>query len=135
MAAIITSVCAAWAQSSELNAAFKRNQTLNKQGKYAEAIPFAQTFIALAKKEFGETIGIMQQALTTWPGFTQPRAGTPTPNRSTGAPWRWTGKRTSSSGKRVRRAGTFYDVDVDVDLDRGTILEEAGVKLLALYSH
>jgi hypothetical protein len=45
----------AWAQSAELDAAFKQYQALNKQGKYAEAIPFAQTFIALAEEEFGET--------------------------------------------------------------------------------
>jgi tetratricopeptide (TPR) repeat protein len=44
-----------WAQSAELYAAFKQYQALNKQGKYAEAVPFAQTFIELAKKEFGET--------------------------------------------------------------------------------
>jgi hypothetical protein len=45
----------AWAQSVELNNAYKQYQMLNKQGKYAEAIPFAQTVIALAKQEFGET--------------------------------------------------------------------------------
>jgi tetratricopeptide (TPR) repeat protein len=44
----------AWAQSDELDAAYKQCQMLDKQGKYAEAIPFAQTFIKLTKKEFGE---------------------------------------------------------------------------------
>ena len=45
----------AWAQSAELINAFKQLQTLKNQGKYAEAIAFAQTFIALAREEFGET--------------------------------------------------------------------------------
>ena len=45
----------AWAQSAELLNAFKQLQTPKKQGKYAEAIAFAQTFIALAREEFGET--------------------------------------------------------------------------------
>ena len=37
------------AQSPELEAAFKEYQKLNKQGKYAEAIPFAKKFVELAK--------------------------------------------------------------------------------------
>ena len=44
-----------WAQSAELMATFKQYQALNKQGKYAEAVPFVQTVIELAKKEFDET--------------------------------------------------------------------------------
>ena len=42
-------------QTPELDAAFKQYRALNKQGKYAEATPFAQTFLELAKKEFGAT--------------------------------------------------------------------------------
>ena len=45
----------AWAQSAELHAAFRQYQSLDKQGKYAEAIPYAQTFIEFAEEEFGET--------------------------------------------------------------------------------
>ena len=45
----------AWAQSAELDAAFRQYKQLQRQGKYAEAIPFAQTFIVLAKEEFGDT--------------------------------------------------------------------------------
>tara|TARA_Y100001934_G_C11926229_1_gene573610 strand:- start:87 stop:413 length:327 start_codon:yes stop_codon:yes gene_type:complete len=45
----------AWAQSAALNAAFRQYQSLKKQGKYAEAIPFAKLFAELANKEFGET--------------------------------------------------------------------------------
>ena len=45
----------AWAQSAELDAAFKQYQALKRQGKYAEATPFAQTFLEIAKKEFGAT--------------------------------------------------------------------------------
>jgi len=44
----------AWAQSAEMYAAFKQYRVLQKQGKYAEAVAFAQTFQELAKKEFGE---------------------------------------------------------------------------------
>jgi hypothetical protein len=55
MVASTTQSRPAWAQSAELDAALKQFQTLDKQGKYAEAIPFAQTFIALAREEFGET--------------------------------------------------------------------------------
>ena len=38
------------AQSPELTAAFKEYQKLNKQGKYAEAIPFAERVVELAKR-------------------------------------------------------------------------------------
>ncbi|MGY9001084.1 MAG: hypothetical protein ACKVIK_14300, partial [Rhodospirillales bacterium] len=55
MVACATQSLPAWAQSAELDAALKQYQTLTKQGKYAEAIAFAQTFIALAREEFGET--------------------------------------------------------------------------------
>jgi len=55
MTAGATQSLPAWAQSAELDAAFKQYQTLNKQGKYTKALPFAQTFIKLAKKEFRET--------------------------------------------------------------------------------
>ncbi len=44
-----------WAQSAELDAAFTQHQALKKQGKHAVAIPFVQTFIELAEKEFRET--------------------------------------------------------------------------------
>ena len=50
----ITQSPPARAQSAELIAAFKQYQALKKQGKYAEAIPVAKTFVELAKKEFGE---------------------------------------------------------------------------------
>ena len=43
----------AWAQSAQLMDAFKKYQALEKRGKYAEAIPYAQTFIEFAKEEFG----------------------------------------------------------------------------------
>ena len=43
------------AQSAELLAVYKQIQSLSKQGKYAQAIPFAKTFIVLAKAEFGES--------------------------------------------------------------------------------
>ena len=45
----------AWAQADGLDEALEQYQSLKKQGKYAEAIPFAQTFIVLAKEEYGET--------------------------------------------------------------------------------
>ena len=45
----------AWAQSAQLMDAFKKYQALEKRGKYAEAIPYAQTFIEFAKEAFGET--------------------------------------------------------------------------------
>ena len=45
----------AWAQLAEMDAAFRQYQSLDKQGKYAEAIPYAQTFIEFAEEEFGET--------------------------------------------------------------------------------
>ena len=38
------------AQSPELTTAFKEYQKLNKQGKYAEAVPFAEKFVELAKR-------------------------------------------------------------------------------------
>ena len=44
-----------WAQSARLIAAFRQYQSLEKQGKYAEAIPYAQTVIKLAEEEFGES--------------------------------------------------------------------------------
>jgi tetratricopeptide (TPR) repeat protein len=53
MVACTTQSLPAWAQLAELFNAFKQYQTLNKQGEYAKAIPFAQTFIALAKEEYG----------------------------------------------------------------------------------
>jgi CHAT domain-containing protein/Tfp pilus assembly protein PilF len=43
----------ALAQSSELNNLFDKYQALEKQGKYAEAIPFAKSFIEIAKNKFG----------------------------------------------------------------------------------
>ena len=43
------------AQSAELLAVYKQIQSLSKQGKYAQAIPFAKTFIVLAKAEIGES--------------------------------------------------------------------------------
>jgi hypothetical protein len=60
----------AWAQSAELINAIKQPQTLKKQGKYAEAIAFAQTFIALAREEFGETHLVYAVALKTSQSFT-----------------------------------------------------------------
>ena len=51
----ITQSPTAWAQSAELDAAFRQYQSLEKQAKYAEAIPYAQAFVELAKEEFGET--------------------------------------------------------------------------------
>ena len=36
-------------------AVYKQFQLLEKQGKYAQAIPFAKRFIELARAEFGET--------------------------------------------------------------------------------
>ena len=51
----VTQSLPAWAQSAELDAAFEKYEELKKQGKYHEAIPFAQKFIELAKEEFGET--------------------------------------------------------------------------------
>ena len=51
----VTQSLTAWAQSAELDAAFRQYQSLEKQAKYAEAIPYAQAFIELAKEEFGET--------------------------------------------------------------------------------
>jgi tetratricopeptide (TPR) repeat protein len=65
MVACTTQSLPAWAQSDELYAAFKQYQALNKQGKYAEAIPFAQTFIALAEEEFGETHKIFAVSLNS----------------------------------------------------------------------
>ena len=41
------------AQSPELGAAFKEYQKLNKQGKYAEAVPFAEKVVELAKRDYG----------------------------------------------------------------------------------
>ena len=55
MVACATQSLPAWAQSADSDTAFKQFQTLDKRGKYAEAIPFAQTFIALIKEEFGVT--------------------------------------------------------------------------------
>ena len=55
MVACVTQSLPARVQSVELINAFKQLQTLKKQGKYAEAIAFAQTFIALAREEFGES--------------------------------------------------------------------------------
>ena len=55
MVACATQSLPAWAQSAELDAAFKQYQMLNKQGKYAEAIPYAQRVIALVEEEFGVT--------------------------------------------------------------------------------
>ena len=42
-----------WTQSAELLAAFKKYESLSKQGKYTEAIPFAGTAVELSKVEFG----------------------------------------------------------------------------------
>ena len=48
----VTQSPTAWAQSAELHAAFRQYQSLEKQGKYTEAIPYAQKFIEFAKEEF-----------------------------------------------------------------------------------
>ena len=56
MVACATQSLPAWAQSAaELDAEFRQYQSLKKQGKYGEAIPYAQTFIALAEEGFGDT--------------------------------------------------------------------------------
>ena len=34
-------------------AAFKQYESINKQGKYTEAIPFSETVVELSKAEFG----------------------------------------------------------------------------------
>ena len=41
------------AQSPELMAAYKRSKTLEAQGKYAEAEPFARKALELGKAEYG----------------------------------------------------------------------------------
>jgi hypothetical protein len=69
IAAGATQSLPAWAQSAELYAAFKQYQALNKQGKYSEAVPFAQTFIDLAKKEFGETHQVYAAGLNNLAGL------------------------------------------------------------------
>jgi len=70
MVACATQSLPAWAQSAELINAFKQLQTLKKQGKYAEAIVFAQTFIALAQEELGKTHLVYPVALKTSQSFT-----------------------------------------------------------------
>ena len=55
----------AWAQSAEMHAAFKQYQVLQKQGKYAEDIPFAQKVNELAKKELGGAKPIFASGLIT----------------------------------------------------------------------
>jgi tetratricopeptide (TPR) repeat protein len=55
MVACATQSLPAWAESAELKNAFKQYRTLKKQGKYGEAIPYAQAFIALAEEEFGKS--------------------------------------------------------------------------------
>jgi len=42
-----------WAQSAELMAAFNRQKELREQGRYGDAIPFAEKALELGKKEFG----------------------------------------------------------------------------------
>ena len=59
----------AWAQSAELDAAFRQYQSLEKQAKYAEAIPYAQAFIELAKEKFGETHQIYAAGLNNLAGL------------------------------------------------------------------
>tara|TARA_Y100000588_G_scaffold284755_1_gene302368 strand:- start:285 stop:785 length:501 start_codon:yes stop_codon:yes gene_type:complete len=59
----------AWAQSAELDAAFRQYQSLEKQAKYAEAIPYAQAFVELAKEEFGETHQINAAGLNNLAGL------------------------------------------------------------------
>jgi len=41
------------AQSDALKSAFENYQELEKQGKYREAIPYAQEVLALAEEEYG----------------------------------------------------------------------------------
>ena len=48
MAAGATQYLPTWAQSKEMVEAEKQYQTLEKRGKYAEAIPHAKRFIELA---------------------------------------------------------------------------------------
>ena len=43
----------AQAQSAELYAAYEKYQELNSQGRYQEAIPFAEEFVRLVEKELG----------------------------------------------------------------------------------
>ena len=62
--AVATHTLPAWAQSAELDEAFNQYQALNEQGKYGEAVPFAQAFLELAKTEFGETHSIYASGLT-----------------------------------------------------------------------
>src|SRR5260221_13663351 len=65
----------AWAQeqSPELEAIYKRGLQLYETGKYAEAIPFAEEYIGVARAKFGEQhphyatglgyLGVLYQAL------------------------------------------------------------------------
>ena len=53
-----------WAQSPELMAANKEYGKLKKQAKYAEAIPFAEEVIELAKREFGTEHGYYSAGLS-----------------------------------------------------------------------
>ena len=58
-----------WAQSAELMNAITQSKALEKQGKYDEAIPFVQTFIELAKEEFGVTHQIYAIGLNNLAGL------------------------------------------------------------------
>ena len=51
---VVLILCGSFAQADELQDAYDQYKALNEQGKYQEALPFAQEAVRLAETKFGK---------------------------------------------------------------------------------